>query len=56
MRKGIIIALSVLLGIILFVGYCVFDSREKITDIKKYEKYLGQDGKYVYIWGNSISV
>ena len=45
-KKLLIIALIIVWGIVLFIGYCILDSREKVTNIEQYEKYLGQDGKY----------
>ena len=55
MKKKILIIASivmiVILGIVLFIGYCILDSREKITNIEKYEKYLGENGKYKSHYG-----
>lgn len=35
----------------LFVLYIISDTREKVTDITKYEKYLGEHGKYKENYG-----
>ena len=37
--------------LIFFVLYIILDTREKVTDITKYEKYLGADGKYKENYG-----
>ncbi len=34
-----------------FVLYIIADTREKVTDIAKYEKYLGEHGKYKENYG-----
>lgn len=45
------IFLLIIALIAVFIAYCIADSREKVTDIKKYEKYLGENGKYKENYG-----
>lgn len=37
--------------VVLFIVYVYCDTREKITDINKYEEYLGNNGKYKENYG-----
>lgn len=45
------ITISLVGLLIAFVVYVVLDTREKVTDIDKYEKYLGIEGKYKENYG-----
>ncbi len=53
MKKWKIVCALILLGLLItgFGVYCKLDSRELVTDISKYEKYLGENGKYKKNYG-----
>ena len=50
MKKVVKILLGIIIflvtTVLLFVGYIIADTREKVTNINKYEKYLGVNGVY----------
>lgn len=54
-KKTLKLIFSVILLVIaliaVFIAYLIADSREKVTDITKYEKYLGVEGKYKENYG-----
>lgn len=37
--------------LVIFITYCILDSREMVANINKYEKYLGSSGKYKENYG-----
>lgn len=42
----IILGIVIIVAIVILVCWNILDNSEKVTDINKYEKYFGAEGKY----------